>query len=90
MKPFNHGYGQCAFHIVLVPKYRHGIFLNARIKKRCEEVLRETANRISCQVYELQIASDHVHIFVGLHPECSISEAVRLFKCNSARALFRE
>ncbi len=90
LKPFNHGYGQCAFHIVLVPKYRHSIFLDAGIKKRCEEVLRETATRISCQVYELQIAPDHVHIFVGLHPECSVSEAIRLLKCNSAKTLFRE
>ena len=50
-EPFSHGYGQCAFHIVLVPKYRHSIFLNAGIKKRCEEVLRETAARRNCQVY---------------------------------------
>ena len=90
LEPFSHGYGQCAFHIVLVPRYRHSIFLNVGIKKRCEEVLRETAARRNCQVYELQVAPDHVHIFVGLHPGCSVSEAIRLLKCNSAKKLFQE
>ena len=90
LESFSHGYGQCAFHIVLVPKYRHKIFLDPGIKKRCEEVLKETATRINCRVYELQIASDHVHIFVELHPRCSISEAIRLLKCNSAKTLFQE
>ena len=90
LKAFSHGYGQCAFHIVLVPKYRHSIFLDAKVKKCCEEVLRDTATRINCQVYELQAAPDHVHIFLGLHPNCSISETIRLLKCNSSRMLFKE
>ena len=90
LEPFSPGYGQCAFHIVLVPKYRHNIFLDAEIKKRCEEALRETAARMDCRVYELQVAPDHVHIFLGLHPERSISEVIRLLKCNSARTLFQE
>jgi len=32
LKFFSHGYGQCAFHIVFVPKYRHGIFVDFGIK----------------------------------------------------------
>ena len=89
LESFSHGYGQCAFHIVLVPKYRRDIFLDAEIKRCCEEALRETAHRRGCQVHALQVGSDHVHIFVGLRPDCSVSELIRLFKCNSARRLFR-
>ncbi len=28
----SHGYGQCAYHIMLVPRYRHKIFLDAGVK----------------------------------------------------------
>ena len=90
LKSFSHGYGQCAFHIVLVPKYRHSIFVDAEVKRCCEDILRETADRVGCQVYALQVGSDHVHIFVGMHPDCSVSEIIRLLKCNSARRLFKE
>jgi putative transposase len=87
---FSHGYGQCAFHIVLVPKYRHCIFVGTEIKRCCEEALRDTARRRGCQVHALQVGPDHVHVFVGMRPDCSVSELVRLFKCNSARRLFQE
>jgi len=90
LESFSHGYGQCAYHIVLVPHYRHRIFLDARIKKRCEELLRETATRTDCKVFELQIAPDHVHLFLGIRPTCSVSEAISLLKCNTARALLKE
>ena len=90
LKSFSYGYGQCVFHIVLVPKYRHGVFVDEAVKRCCEESLRKTAFRKRCQVHALQIGSDHVHIFVGMPPDCSVSELVRLFKCNSARRLFQE
>ena len=66
--PSSHGYGQCAYHIVLVPRYRHHVFLDARIKKRCEELLRAKAAGEGYQVYELQVAPDHVHRIRGDTP----------------------
>lgn len=86
----SHGYGQCAFHIVLVPRYRHKIFLDARIQKRCVELLKDVAGKAGFTVYELQAASDHVHIFLGTGPSHCVSEVIRLLKCNSARMLFKE
>jgi len=90
LESFSHGYGQCAFHIVLVPKYRHRLFVDLAIKSCCEKALRETALRVGCEVYALQVGVDHVHIFVGVRPDCSVSELIRLLKCNSARRLFQE
>ena len=90
LESFSHGYGQCAFHIVLVPKYRHKIFVDLGIKSCCEKALRETASRAGCEVYALHVGTDHVHIFVGLHPDCSVSQFIRVLKCNSARWLFQE
>jgi len=90
LEPSSHGYGQCAYHIVLVPRYRHKIFMEASLQKRCEELLREIASNHGFRVFELQVASDHVHIFLGLKPTQSVSEAICLLKCNSARVLFEE
>ena len=86
----SHGYGQCAYHIVLVPRYRHRIFLDHSLQKRCEELLREIAAIEGYKVYELQVAPDHVHIFLGLKPTHSVSLAIRELKCNSARMLLSE
>ena len=63
LKSFSHGYGQCAFHIVLVPKYRHGIFVDFGVKSCCEKSLRETVCRFRCEVFVLQVGDDHVHCF---------------------------
>jgi putative transposase len=41
-------------------------------------------------VFALQVGDDHVHIFVGLHPGCSVSKLIGLLKCNFARLLFLE
>ena len=53
LKSFRHGYGQCAFHIVLVPKYRRGIFVDFGVKSCCEKFLRETVCRLRCEVFVL-------------------------------------
>ena len=46
--------------------------------------------RVGCEVYALQVGADHVHVFVWLRPDCSVSELIRVLKCNSARRLFQE
>ena len=90
LEAHSHGIGQCAYHIVLVPRYRHRIFLDHSLQKRCEELLREIAAIEGYKVYELQVAPDHVHIFLGLKPTHSVSLAIRELKCNSARMLLSE
>lgn len=90
LEPSSHGYGQCAYHIVLVPRYRHKIFMDTKLQKRCEDLLKEIASNHGLRIFELQVASDHVHIFLALKPIQSVSEAICLLKCNSARMLFAE
>ncbi len=68
----SHGYGQCAFHIVLVPRYRHNIFLDAKLQKRCAELLVAISECNGFRVHVLQIAPDHMHIFPGIGSSRSI------------------
>jgi len=79
----------CIPHCVSAPLQAQD-FLDTALQKRCEELLRETADNHGFWVFELQVAPDHVHLFLGLKPTQSVSGAIRLLKCNSARMLFAE
>ena len=70
LKSFSHDYGQCAFHIVFVPTYMYRRFVGFGVKSCCKKALRNTACRLGCEVFALQVSDDHVNIFVGLHPDC--------------------
>jgi REP element-mobilizing transposase RayT len=77
----SHGYGQCAYHIVLVPRYRHKIFLDTSLQKRCAELLLQTADNNGYRIHELQVAPDRVHIFLGIGPA---KPSRRPFACSNA------
>jgi len=86
---FSHGYGQLSYHIVLAPKYRYDIFADTEIKSACEQIFRQIAKTYNFVIHELQVMSDHVHLFVGFKPNVSVSRVVQLFKGISARRLFQ-
>jgi len=90
LQSFAHGYGQLCYHIVFCPKYRKAIFWNPQLKAACERILREVASIYGFTIYELEVNTDHVHLFVGFRPNLSVSYVVQLFKGISAYRLFRE
>ncbi len=90
LRSFSHGFGQLCFHIVFCPKYRKDIFGNPQLKAACERFLREVAVKYNFTIYELEVNTDHVHLFVGFNPSLSVSYVTQLFKGISAYRLFRE
>jgi putative transposase len=85
----SHGFGQISFHVVFCPKYRYKILVD-EIKSECERVLNEVAYKYGFVIHELQVMSDHVHIFVGFKPNVCVSHVVNLLKGVSARMLFQK
>jgi putative transposase len=85
----SHGFGQVSFHVVFCPKYRYKILVD-EVKSACESVLREVARKHGFVIHELQVMSDHVHIFVGFKPNVCVSRVVNLLKGVSARLLFKQ
>jgi len=69
---------------------QHKLLLNARLQKRWEELLLQMVDSNDCLVHELRLAPDHIHLFLGIGPGQSVSDANCLLKCNMARALFEE
>ena len=87
---FNHGVGQNAYHLVWRPKYAKDPFKFALVRQDCEQFLHEIARQYSFEIYELQVMSDHVHLFVEIPPTMSVSRALQLFKGISSYKLFRQ
>ena len=81
--------GSCWVHLAFKVKYCHKIFDIPSIKKRTEQLLRETMNQYHIQYRELGIDRDHVHIVldIGLRP---VSHVVKLLKGRAAKQLMRE
>ena len=41
------------------------------------------------QIFELNTDQDHIHILTSIAPKMAVSEAVRILKCNTARAMIK-
>ena len=85
----SHSYGQSAFHLVLVTKYRRKVFYG-KVSRKLAEILNEIGSTYNITIHALKVLPDHVHIFISIHPTLSLSRAIQLLKGISARILFSE
>ena len=77
----------CQYHIVWVPKYRYRV-LQGGIAREVQNCIHVYCSRINCQVVELNIQSDHVHLLVKVPPKISISYLLGIVKGKSALRVF--
>ncbi|MDQ1254180.1 MAG: REP-associated tyrosine transposase [Euryarchaeota archaeon] len=89
LSSFSHGYGQIAYHIVLVPKYRYRIFYNKRVKKDCESTLKNICIEKGYKIHAMEVVEDHVHLFLEFHPSTSLSKVIQHLKGGSSYRLFK-
>jgi len=77
------------YHLVWAPKYREWV-LRGDVRDRVRELFLEIGDRHDIEFDTLEIAEDHVHLFVSFPPRLSISEVVGKLKAISAKAIFEE
>ena len=77
------------YHLVWAPKYRKWI-LRGDVQKRVEELFAEIAENHDIEIDTMEVAEDHVHLFVSFPPRMSISSVVGKLKSISASVIFRE
>ena len=87
---FRHAVGQNAYHLVWKPKYAKDPFKFDLVRKHCEQFLLEIAQKYDFEIYELQVMSDHIHLFVEIPPTMSVCKALQLFKGISSYKLFKQ
>jgi len=57
----SHVLWHCQYHIVWVPKYRFRI-LKGAVRKEVYECIQVYSSGLKCQIVELNIQDDHVHL----------------------------
>ena len=88
-RKLSHTIWHCQYHIVWVPKYRFRI-LTGKIAKEVESCIRSFSEQKQCEVIELNVQVDHIHLIVMVPPKTSISEYVGIVKGRTAIRVFNK
>ena len=83
----SHAVYDTRYHLVWAPKYRKWI-LDGEVRDTVKELFKEILAARDCEVIEMEIAGDHVHIFASIPPRYSVGETVRVLKSVSAKEIF--
>ena len=89
IKRTSHAVYDTKYHLVWTPKYRKWI-LRGDLRKRVEELFREIAQDFGFEIDTMEVAADHVHIFLDFAPRYSIAKVVGILKSISASRAFEE
>ena len=71
------------------PKNRKWI-LRKDIRARVKEIFKEISSNHDFEIDTLEVAKDHVHIFLSFPPRYSISKVVGMLKSISASVIFQK
>ena len=85
----SHTIWHCQYHIVWVPKYRYRI-LSGAVKEAAEGGIQAICGFAGCEVMELNVQQDHVHLVVMIPPKVSVSNLVGRLKGQTAMKLFNQ
>jgi putative transposase len=89
LKRTSHAVYDTKYHLVWTPKYRKWI-LRGDVPEKVGEVIREIAENHGFEIDTMEIAQDHMHIFLSFPPRYSISRVVGMLKSISASVIFEE
>ena len=87
-KKLSHVVYKCEYHIVWVPKYRFRI-LTGEIKKLIEEDIKLLCEWKKCEIQEMSVQSDHIHVVMTIPPKVSVSQMMGILKGKLAIKLFK-
>ena len=89
LKRTSHAVYDTKYHLVWTPKYRKWI-MRGDIRTKVDVIFREIAMNHDFEIDTLEVAEEHVHIFLSFPPRYSISRVVGMLKSISASVIFRE
>ena len=87
-KKLSHVVYKCDYPIVWVPKYRFRI-LKDGVKDLVDKDIRSLCEWKGCEVEELNVQEDHVHLMVSIPPKVSVSVLMGTVKGKLAIKLFK-
>ncbi len=84
-----HSKGNAVVHLVWIPKRRKKV-LTGEIAKRLRQIINELALEKDWDILALEVAPDHVHVFVEHQPDTAINQVVKALKGRSSYVLRKE
>jgi putative transposase len=87
-RKLSHVVYKCDYHIVWVPKYRFRI-LTGEIKVLIEEDIKMLCEWKNCEIQEMSVQIDHIHIVVSIPPKVSVSDLMGILKGKLAIKVFK-
>ena len=79
----------CKYHVVWCPKYRRKVLIDG-VDTRLKAIIQECAEELQCEVIEMEIMPDHVHLLIEVDPQFGIHRVVKAIKGRSSRCLRQE
>ena len=85
----SHTIWHCQYHIVWAPKYRFRVLVGA-VKEAAEVGIQAICGFAGCEVVELNVQRDHVHLVVMIPPKVSVSNLVGRLKGQTSMKLLHQ
>ena len=87
-KKLNHVIYRSTYHIVWTPKYRFRV-LEGLVKELLQHDIQMLLEWKSCEMIEMNIQKDHVHLIVSVPPKISISQLMGILEGKTAIKIFK-
>ena len=79
----------CKYHVVWCPKYRRSVLVKG-VDVRLKEIIQSIATEGKCEILELEVMPDHVHLLVEVDPQFGIHRLIKLMKGKSSKLIREE
>lgn len=79
----------CKYHVVFCPKYRRKVLVSG-VDVRLKQIIHTVADELCCEVLELEIKPDHVHLLCEVDPQFGVHRFIKQMKGRSSRLLRQE
>ena len=87
-KKLSHVIYRCTYHIVWTPKYRYRV-LEGLVKELLSNDIPMLLEWKECELIEMNIQKDHIHLIVSVPPKISISTLMGTLKGKTAINLLK-
>ena len=88
-RKLSHTIWHCQYHIVWTPKYRFRI-LEGEVAQEVSRCVRSFSSQKQCEVMELNVQKDHIHLIVMIPPKLSVSDYMGITKGRTAIRVFNK
>jgi len=86
----SHAVYHARYHLVFTTRFRRKILKSGMGSYLCVVMKAIERRHPEIKVFEVNTDKDHIHLLVSVAPKMSISNAVRILKCNTARPMTRK